>query len=69
MADQDEKVVELEMRISNLEKSFDDLSDMVTKQWRLIDGQKQMISALESQLEGKEDRAGTSDQDPPPPHY
>ena len=69
MTDQDEKVVELEMRISNMEKSFDDLSDMVTRQWRLLDSQKQMITALESQLEGKQDRAEATDQDPPPPHY
>ena len=69
MTDQDEKVVELEMRISNMEKSFDDLSDMVTRQWRLLDSQKQMISTLESQLEGKQDRAASTDQNPPPPHY
>ena len=68
MADAYEKVVELEMKISNIEKSLDELSDMVAKQWRIIDGQKQMISSLESQLEGKQDREG-SDSEPPPPHY
>ena len=68
MADAYEKVVELEMKISNIEKSLDELSDMVAKQWRIIDGQKQMITSLESQLEGKQDREG-SDSEPPPPHY
>ena len=68
MTDAYEKVVELEMKISNIEKSLDELSDMVAKQWRIIDGQKQMISSLESQLEGKQDREG-SDSEPPPPHY
>ncbi len=56
------------MKISNIEKSLDELSDMVAKQWRIIDGQKQMITSLESQLEGKQDREG-SDSEPPPPHY
>jgi len=68
MTDAYEKVVELEMKISNIEKSLDELSDMVAKQWRIIDGQKQMITSLESQLEGKQDREG-SDSEPPPPHY
>ena len=68
MTDGYEKVVELEMKISNIEKSLDELSDMVAKQWRIIDGQKQMITSLESQLEGKQDREG-SDSEPPPPHY
>ena len=68
MTDAYEKVVELEMKISNIEKSLDELSDMVAQQWRIIDGQKQMIASLESQLEGKQDREG-SDSEPPPPHY
>ena len=68
MTDAYEKVVELEMKISNIEKSLDELSDMVAKQWRIIDGQKQMITSLESQLEGKQDREG-SNSEPPPPHY
>ena len=68
MTDAYEKVVELEMKISNIEKSLDELSDMVAKQWRVIDGQKQMTTSLESQLEGKQDREG-SNSEPPPPHY
>ena len=68
MTDAYEKVVELQIKISNIEKSLDELSDMVAKQWRIIDGQKQMIASLESQLEGKQDREG-SDSEPPPPHY
>ena len=68
MTDAYEKVVELQIRISNIEKSLDELSDMVAQQWRIIDGQKQMIASLESQLEGKQDREG-SDSEPPPPHY
>ncbi|MEZ7846154.1 MAG: SlyX family protein [Rhodospirillales bacterium] len=68
MTDAYEKVVELQIKISNIEKSLDELSDMVAQQWRIIDGQKQMIASLESQLEGKQDREG-SDSEPPPPHY
>ena len=68
MTDAYEKVVELQIKISNIEKSLDELSDMVAQQWRIIDGKKQMIASLESQLEGKQDREG-SDSEPPPPHY
>jgi uncharacterized coiled-coil protein SlyX len=68
MTDAYEKVVELQIKISNIEKSLDELSDMVAQQWRIIEGQKQMIASLESQLEGKQDREG-SDSEPPPPHY
>ena len=68
MTDAYEKVVDLQIKISNIEKSLDELSDMVAQQWRIIDGQKQMIASLESQLEGKQDREG-SDSEPPPPHY
>ncbi|MEZ7865806.1 MAG: SlyX family protein [Rhodospirillales bacterium] len=68
MTDAYEKVVELQIKVSNIEKSLDELSDMVAQQWRIIDGQKQMIASLESQLEGKQDREG-SDSEPPPPHY
>jgi len=68
MTNQSKKVVELEIKISDIEKTLDELSDMVAQQWQMIDGQRQIISSLESQLEGKQDREG-SDSDPPPPHY
>ncbi|NQW02250.1 MAG: SlyX family protein [Rhodospirillales bacterium] len=69
MTEQAGKVIELEMRISVIEKSFDELSDMVTKQWQMIDQLKLKIGTLENQLEGKQDRSeGTADE-PPPPHY
>ena len=68
MTDQFKKIVELEMRVSGIEKTLDELSDMIAKQWKMIDGQRQIISSLENQLEGKQDREG-SDSEPPPPHY
>ncbi len=69
MANEQEKVVELEMRMSELEHAFDELSDMVSKQWRTIDALKAKIGSLESQLEGKQDRADGSDEHQRPPHY
>jgi len=41
------------MRVSDIEKTLDQLSDMIAKQWKMIDGQRQIISSLENQLEGK----------------
>lgn len=69
MTDQDEKVIELEIRILNFEKTFDELSEMVTKQWRQIDQLKQKVGFLENQLEGKQDRSEGSGPEAPPPHY
>jgi uncharacterized coiled-coil protein SlyX len=68
MTNQSKKGVALEIKISNIEKTLDELSDMVAQQWKMIDGQRQIISSLESQLEGKQDKEGI-DSDPPPPHY
>ena len=68
MANQYKNIIELEMKISDIEKTLDELSDMVAQQWQMIDGQRQMISSLESQLEGKQDRDGP-DSEPLPPHY
>ena len=68
MTNQSKEVVALEIKISNIEKTLDELSDMVAQQWQMIDGQRQIISSLESQLEGKIDKKGI-DSDPPPPHY
>ena len=69
MSDQNEKIVELEMRISVMEKAFDDLSDVVSEQWQMLDRIKSKISLMEGQLEGKQDRSDGAGHEPPPPHY
>lgn len=69
LSDQSEKVVELEMRLSVMEKAFDELSDMVTEQWQTIERLKSKLKVMESQLEGKQDRAEGTGHEPPPPHY
>ena len=68
MTDQYKRVVELEMKVSDIEKTLDELSNIVAQQWQMIDGQRQIISSLESQLEEKQDR-DSFDRAPPPPHY
>jgi len=68
MTNQFKKVVELEMKVSDIEKTLDELSNMVAQQWQMIDGQRQIISSLERQLEGKQDKEG-SESETPPPHY
>ena len=69
MSDQNEKVVELEMRISVMEQTFDELSDMVSKQWQTLDRLTSKIKGVENQLEGKQDRSEGTGHEPPPPHY
>lgn len=69
MTREQDKIVELEMRISIMEQSFDDLSEMVNKQWNTIDALKSKLGSLENQIEGKQDRAEGSDLEQRPPHY
>jgi len=69
MTEEQDKVVELEMRISVIEQAFDDLSDMVNKQWNTIDALKAKLGNLESQIEGKQDRTDGANLEQPPPHY
>jgi uncharacterized coiled-coil protein SlyX len=57
---------ELETRYTLLEQSYQELNDVVTQQWRLIDAQTLRIKRLEASVENAEQGQPI---DSPPPHY
>lgn len=57
---------ELEMRYTLLEQGYQELNDVVTKQWRLIEAQSLKIERLEASVDNV---APGPTSDPPPPHY
>ncbi len=67
---EDQRMIELEMRIAHQDKVIQELSDSITEQWKTID-------ALTRRLQSLRDSVGTLDNDvqglmpdePPPPHY
>jgi len=72
-----EDIIRLEKRISGLEQrvahqdvTIQDLSDMTTQQWAIIDALTKKTERLKERLLANEETAETSaSQDPLPPHY
>ena len=54
------------MRYTLLEQGYQELNDVVTKQWRLIEAQSLKIERLEASVDNV---APGPTSDPPPPHY
>ncbi len=67
---EDQRMIELEMRVAHQDKVIQELSDSIAEQWKTID-------ALTRRLQSLRDSVGTLDNDvqglmpdePPPPHY
>ena len=68
MADTDmvARLDELESRYTLLEQSVNELSEVVTGQWRLIEAQAHKLERLQSALESQPQEAPA---DSKPPHY
>jgi len=63
----DDRITELETKISHQEKLLDELNEVVTGQWRDIDILKKkfvLLNEMIQQLDGK-----SSEADAPPPHF
>lgn len=64
----EERVVDLEIQLAHQTKTVEELSDMVSNQWDIIDRMKRKLKMLEDAMVELEDNAG-----PPanqkPPHY
>ncbi|MEM7170834.1 MAG: SlyX family protein [Pseudomonadota bacterium] len=68
--DRQDRLNHLESLLSHQESALADLSDVVAKQWRLLDEMDHRFKRLEARLQNLEDRADQSPQkEPPPPHY
>lgn len=64
------RLVELELKLEHQERALEDLSEMVTRQWQVIDRLEREVRRLSEQLVDLEG-AGKSGipKDAPPPHY
>jgi SlyX protein len=67
--DEAERLTRLEMRLTEQEVAIEDLSRIVTEQWRLIDRLTRQVAAMQDQVETLAERAGPRAPEPPPPHY
>jgi SlyX protein len=66
----EKRVSGLEQRIAHQDVTIQDLSDMTTQQWAIIDALTKKTERLKERLLANEETAETSaPQDPPPPHY
>jgi SlyX protein len=68
-ADLNERVTELEVKISFQQETIDSLNETVTRQWDQIEQLKRAIERFEGRLVEMSDMAGTEGNEPPPPHY
>ncbi|MBX9929962.1 MAG: SlyX family protein [Methylobacterium sp.] len=68
-ADLAERIVTLEMRLTEQDLTLEDLNRTITEQWRLIDRLSRQIAALQERIEeaGNRPQGGAAEQ--PPPHY
>ena len=70
MSTADERIVELEIRSAEQQQTLEELSDMVTRQWRKIDELTTLLEAMRGRILTLEDSLPDgSDDDAPPPHY
>ena len=65
MSENDERMIDLEMRLMHQEKLLEQLNEAVTKQHMQIDGLTRAIVHLKEQVLGGD----TEDVNEPPPHY
>ena len=63
------RLVDLESRIAFLEKSWDDLNEVVVDQQRSLQDLQRLAQGLEQQLKDLRTGGDRGPSDAPPPHY
>ncbi len=65
-----ERMIELELKLAHQQQAFDELNEMVTRQWKIIDRLERQLGNLTEQMAELE-HAGKSagGKEPLPPHY
>ncbi len=66
MAAQDQRIAELEMRLSHQDKALADLNDMVLAQWRKIEALERQLNRMGEEMQDVGSSAVPVDK---PPHY
>ena len=70
-AGDERRISELEAHVAHQDSMMDDLNDMTTKQWAVIDKLERQIGELKGRMEEVEDSSlgGAPSKDPLPPHH
>ena len=66
MAEPDQRITELEMRMAHQDKALTDLNDMVLVQWRKIEALERQLNRMGEELQDMGSSAVPVDK---PPHY
>ncbi|MFT7669544.1 MAG: SlyX protein [Planctomycetota bacterium] len=72
MNSEDTRIIELESKFIFMEKTMDDLNDVILDQGREIDSMQRRITELETRIAAKQEGDGAGEADPleeRPPHY
>lgn len=67
--DLEERVVDLEIQITHQSNVIEDLSQMVAKQWDMMDRLSRQVRFLKEAMAELEDSAGGAPANQKPPHY
>ncbi len=62
-----DRIDALEVRIAHQDRTIAELNEVVTEQWRLIDGLSRTVARLIEEIRALEPRR--EGPEPPPPHY
>jgi SlyX protein len=66
----DDRLTELEVKMTHQERQIADLSEMVSEQWKLIQKLGTLLSKADARIESLENNSSTGNQfDEKPPHY
>ncbi|WP_316859331.1 SlyX family protein [uncultured Cohaesibacter sp.] len=64
----EERVVDLEIQITHQANTIDDLSQMVSRQWEMIDRLTRQVKLLQDSIQELEENIGPPGNEKPP-HY
>jgi len=71
-ADLEDRIADLEIRLTHQESSLDNLTRASVRQERVFEemlAQLEQVKAVLTQMSEAGDRVNTSNDEPPPPHY
>ena len=69
-SDHEKRLTALESHITHQDGTIEDLSEMVNKQWAVIEALQRELSKLQARLgQVEDDTAPAQEDNQPPPHY
>lgn len=69
MSDKEQRFIEIEMALSNLERVVDDLNEVIIKQGKEIDFLQKQVHFLKETIRNSTSAVKPLEEETPPPHY